>query len=157
MSIEIKDYHIEIEVMAEPAKVMEAIEKVSEWWGKDFTGQSKNVGDIFTIRFNETYSTFRITEKLENKKLVWAVLDSHLHWLKDKTEWNHTHVEWTLEKMEETTRVQMIHFGLGPEVECFDNCTKGWNYYIGESLNKLINEGKGMPDTPQTIRIRESL
>jgi len=155
--MEIRDYQAQITVNVDPSVAMEAIGKVSEWWGRDYSGKSQNLGDIFTIRFNQTFATFQISEKMDDKKVVWTVLDSHLHWLKDTREWNHTKVEWSLTRVLKGTEIQMIHFGIHPEVECFDNCTKGWNYYIKESLVKLIELGKGMPDTPQTIRIREEL
>jgi hypothetical protein len=155
--METKDYNTQIIVNADISKAMEAIGRVSDWWGRDFTGQAQNLGDEFTIRFNKTFSTFKIAEKIENNKVVWTVLDSHLDWLKDQKEWNGTQVEWTLWNEENQTKIQMIHCGIVSEVECFDNCTKGWNYYIKESLYNLISSGKGMPDTPQTVRIREEL
>jgi hypothetical protein len=42
-------------------------------------------------------------------------------------------------------RVGMTHVGLVPEVECFENCQRGWNHHFGESLRKLLNEQVGMP------------
>ena len=46
----------------------------------------------------------------------------------------------------------MTHIDLIPEIECYENCGKGWNFYTGESLTKLINEEAGMPDTPTNKR-----
>ena len=40
----------------------------------------------------------------------------------------------------------MKHVGLIPEIECYESCEKGWNFFTGDSLLKLINEGKGMPE-----------
>jgi hypothetical protein len=45
------------------------------------------------------------------------------------------------------TELTFTHIGLTPQVECFDQCEKGWDYFIGESLYKLITEGAGLPDT----------
>ncbi len=35
------------------------------------------------------------------------------------------------------------------EVECYTSCTKGWDYYIKDSLFKLLTDGK---ETPVKIR-----
>jgi hypothetical protein len=43
----------------------------------------------------------------------------------------------------------MTHIGLNAGVECFEDCTKGWNHYVKVSLLKLIEEGKGEPDHKQ--------
>jgi hypothetical protein len=40
----------------------------------------------------------------------------------------------------------MKHVGLNAGIECFEDCTKGWNHYVKVSMLKLIEEGKGQPD-----------
>jgi len=42
--------------------------------------------------------------------------------------------------------VDFTHIGLTPEIECFDNCSHGWNFYLQKSLVGLINENHGLPD-----------
>lgn len=32
-----------------------------------------------------------------------------------------------------------------PEMECYDDCKPGWDFYLNESLAKLLNEGRGLP------------
>lgn len=44
------------------------------------------------------------------------------------------------------TRITMTNVGLIPEVECDNHCAAGWNFYVIESLLKLLTEGKGLPD-----------
>jgi hypothetical protein len=44
----------------------------------------------------------------------------------------------------EGTLVSVTHVGLVPEIECYEQCKKGWNFYV-ESLRKLMTEGKGEP------------
>ena len=43
----------------------------------------------------------------------------------------------------------MTHVGLAG-LECIDDCSKGWDYYIGSSLRKLISTGKGQPDASKS-------
>ncbi|HVZ96227.1 MAG TPA: hypothetical protein VG847_05085 [Chitinophagaceae bacterium] len=48
--------------------------------------------------------------------------------------------------------VDMTHEGLWPEMECYNDCRKGWDFYISESLCKLFSENKGIPETPKAKR-----
>ena len=32
------------------------------------------------------------------------------------------------------------------EIECFNDCSKGWNYYLQESLIPLVRTGNGHPN-----------
>jgi len=43
------------------------------------------------------------------------------------------------------TEISFRHIGLLPEVECYNDCVKGWDQYVKGSLFKLITEGKGEP------------
>jgi hypothetical protein len=36
--------------------------------------------------------------------------------------------------------------GLVPAFECFEACSRGWSFFVGESLRQLITTGKGKPD-----------
>jgi hypothetical protein len=44
------------------------------------------------------------------------------------------------------TRVTMTHLGLLPGIECYNDCSTGWNFYVGQSLLQLLTGGKGLPD-----------
>jgi hypothetical protein len=39
----------------------------------------------------------------------------------------------------------MTHAGLVPGIECYENCQKGWDFYLRESLQKLLRENEGVP------------
>ena len=134
---------ITAEVTAEEA--VEAISRVSEWWAADFEGSSQKLGDIFTVRFGETFVTFRITEFIPGTKVVWSVEDCYLHWLKDKTEWTDTNVIFELSTENGSTTINFTHQGLIPAVECYSDCVKGWTEYIPGSLLKLLTVGEGQP------------
>jgi hypothetical protein len=55
-------------------------------------------------------------------------------------------------RQKNATEVSFTHVGLVPEIECYNDCRKGWDFYIKESLRKLITEGKGVPETPKVLR-----
>jgi len=115
-------------------------------WTKAFTGAAEKVGDAFTVRFGETFVDFKISEVVPGKKVVWQVTDCNLHWINDKKEWKDTSVVWEASPDNGATRVKMTHIGLVPCAECYDNCKGGWDFCVGKSLSKLLNENKGLPD-----------
>ena len=51
-----------------------------------------------------------------------------------------------LAKKADKTEIRFTHQGLDPTVECFEACTKGWDYYINTSLKTLIETGVGKPN-----------
>lgn len=133
---------------ATPEQVYEAITRVSEWWTVNTEGQSRTVGDEFTVQFGDVHLTKqRITEADPGKRIVWRVIESLLPWLKDHEEWKGTELVFEITATDEGTQLTFTHIGLTPQVECFAQCEKGWDYFIGESLYKLIAEGIGLPDT----------
>jgi|SRR6516225_146803 hypothetical protein len=141
-----QDYSSTITANITPKKALERISRVSDWWTKGFTGASRKVGDTFTVRFGETFVDFKIIEVIPEKKIVWEVTKCNLHWIENKTEWNNTQIVWDVSHKDGRTNVRMTHVGLIPGVECYENCEKGWNFYLGESLRKLLTENTGRPD-----------
>jgi len=140
-----KNYQSNIFVNNGAEEIFEKISQVQGWWATNFTGSAKKQGDVFTVRFGDTFVTFEITEAIPAGKVVWHVTDCYLPWLNDKTEWTGTDVVFEISKEGNGTRVDMTHIGLTPEVECYTACEKGWNHHIKESLFQFLTEGKGMP------------
>lgn len=140
------DYHASITVPGTRELAVETISQVSSWWTENITGNSKNLNDVFEVRFGDTFSRFQITEQLPGKKVRWHVLDCNLHWMKNKKEWKDTEILWEISSVGDFARIDMTHIGLVPGIECFEDCNKGWNHYVKQSLYKLLTEGKGEPD-----------
>lgn len=42
------------------------------------------------------------------------------------------------------TKLCFTHFGLVPEIECFDSCSNSWAQLVHQSLSSLITTGKGL-------------
>ncbi len=79
-----QNYHCSITTNISAREAVENINHVSEWWTKNFEGNSEKLNDIFTVHFGETFATFQVIEVVPNKKIVWQVIDCYLDWLKDK-------------------------------------------------------------------------
>ncbi|MCP6770020.1 hypothetical protein NL529_34745, partial [Klebsiella pneumoniae] len=75
---------------------------------------------------------FEVTEHTPSR-IVWHVTRSLLPWIEDTTEWTGTNVIFEITAAGDETRVQMTHDGLMPGVECYENCERGWNFYVGKS------------------------
>ena len=146
------DYHSSIRVNVSAKKAYQDISRVSAWWAANLEGKTQNPGDSFTVRFGETFVTFKILEAVADKKIVWKVIDCNLHWLKDKEEWKDTRINWEILAQSNGTEINFTHFGLVPGIECYRDCEKGWNFFVKESLFKLITEGKGLPEFPKVKR-----
>jgi len=148
-----QNYHITITAEVPLNDAFDAITKrIQDWWSLDYNGKAENINDDFTVTFGDTFTTMRIIEAIPQQKIVWEVIDSCLPWLKDKLEWQHTKIVWEFTHTNVMTTIHMTHIGLQPQVECYANCEKGWNFYVGESLRKLLTENKGMPSTPRPLR-----
>jgi hypothetical protein len=140
-----EDFHCSITANVTAKQAVDAISNVSAWWAKNLEGSSQKLNDVFTVRFGTTWVTFKITEFIPDTKIAWSVTDCYLPWLDDKTEWTGTKVVFEISTKNNTTVIHFTHEGLVPEVECYDNCVKGWTGHVTGSLQNLLNTGKGEP------------
>ena len=140
-----KDYTVTFLVNQTPEEVYNAINNVRGWWTEDLEGSTQKLNDEFTVRFGDVHvSKQKLVEVTPNKKIVWLVVDSNLNFIEDKHEWTNTKISFEISN-HGNTQLQFTHIGLRPEVECYNSCVKGWDYYIKGSLFKLLTEGKGTP------------
>ena len=141
-----QNYQCSIAADVTPHEAFEAVNQVNEWWAKNFEGSAEKLNDVFTVRFGDTWVTFKIAEFIPDKKVVWQVTDCYLPWLNDKTEWNGTSVAFEISPLGNATQVTMTHIGLVPGVECYEMCEAGWNHHFKESFLKLLTEHVGAPE-----------
>jgi hypothetical protein len=146
------NYHFSFTTKVSPAEAADKIWRISDWWTSKVTGTAEHKGDVFTVNFGETFVTLVVAEELPATGFVWAVTDCNLHWLKNKNEWNGTQIVWAISSAGGETTISMTHIGLVPEVECYENCRKGWNFYVGECLRRLMDEDKGLSDMEKARR-----
>jgi hypothetical protein len=127
-----------------PEEVFKAITNVRGWWTGDVEGSTDRLDDVFTYRYHDVHhSTQRITEFVPGKKVVWRVLDAHLKFAEDPSEWMGTEITFEVARNGKQTEVRFAHLGLIPEFECFESCSNAWGFYINGSLRQLITTGDG--------------
>ena len=129
-----------------PKQVFDAINNVRRWWGEDVEGSTDNAGDEFTYRVKGIhYSRIKVVESIPNKRVVWLVLDNHLNFVEDQSEWVGTKITFDIAPNSDGIEVRFAHLGLVPQYECFDVCSNAWGSLMHGSLRSLIATGTGNP------------
>ncbi len=147
-----QNYHTSFIVDKSPEEVFDAISNVRGWWSQSIEGDTDRLGAVFNYHYQDVHrATFKITEFVSSKKIVWHVLDNYFNFVQDKTEWIDTDIVFEIAKKDDKTEVHFTHIGLVPAYECYDVCSNAWGSYITSSLQNLITTGKGQPNPIEEI------
>jgi uncharacterized protein YndB with AHSA1/START domain len=139
-----------------PAEVFDAINDVRSWWMRTVDGDNHAVGDEFSYRVPGVhFCTMRVTELVRGEKVVWTVIDNHMGFIFDQSEWIGTEIRFELRELDSGTELRFTHDGLVPTYECFDICQNAWTFYVGQSLRSLAATGAGEPSDPDTLSLGE--
>ena len=142
------DYKTSIKAKANEVDAFNAVaSELDKWWGKVDNPASKK-GDEFTISFGKTKWKFLITEFSPYNQIYWKCIEAEhvVEGLSNiKEEWLDTELVWTFRKNGDELEVSFVHKGLTPELNCYNICESGWNYFISTSLKNYLETGQGNP------------
>ena len=142
-----QDFTTSFTVDHSPEEAFEAINNVRGWWSGEIDGRTDRPGAEFTYRYKNVHATTqKITEWVPGKRVVWHVVDSHINFVRDTTEWNDTDIVFEINRKQGKTELRFTHVGLVPAFECYGGCSGAWGFYINDSLRSLITTGKGQPN-----------
>ncbi len=142
-----QNYTTTFSVDQTPERVFDAINNVRGWWSEEIDGSTDKLGAVFKYHYRDIHRcTFKITEFVPGKKVVWHTMDSRINFVEDKAEWNGTDVVFEIAKKGDKTVLCFTHVGLVPAIECYGDCSGAWGFYINDRLRGLITTGKGQPN-----------
>jgi len=121
---------------------------LNKWWGRVDNSDINKVGDSFSIYFEDTEWRFEITKFSMYEEIHWKCIFAHhtVSGLENvKEEWLNTEIIWKFKNIEKGTEISFEHKGLTPELNCYDVCNGGWNFFIANSLKDYLEKGKGNP------------
>lgn len=130
------DFTITLLVDKTPAQAFETIKNVRKWWcgiyGEEITGETDHLNDEFSFRAGggAHYSKQKLVELIPNKKIAWLVTESSLTFLKNESEWTRTIICFELSKKHNKTQIVFTHFGITPQVECYESISSAWTQYL---------------------------
>jgi hypothetical protein len=142
-----ENFTVAIRVDRSPHEVYDAVNDVRSWWSGEIDGPTDRLGGVWTYRYQDLHrSTQKVTTLEPGKKVVWHVEDADLSFVKDRKEWNGTDIVFDIAKKGGQTELRFTHVGLRPTVQCYGDCSGAWTFYIQDSLQKRIVNGKGSPN-----------
>jgi hypothetical protein len=140
----VNDYTTSFSVDQTPEQVFEAINNVRQWWGSNVEGDNTSLGDEFTYRVSGVHiCRLRVVELVPCQKVAWLVLDNHMSYVEDQSEWIGTTITFEIDRRDGSTEVRFAHQGLIPENECYRMCSNAWAALMHHSLPGLITTGEG--------------
>lgn len=141
-----------------PQEVSAAVIDVRAWWLEQIEGDPTAVGNEFGFSVPGVHrSRLRVTELVPGERVVWRVLDNHMSFVEDQSEWIGTDIRFDLTPVDSGTEVRFAHVGLSAEDQCFDVCSSAWTMYVDGSLRRLITTGQGSPSSnPGEERLQEA-
>lgn len=142
------DYQTSFSTSADRETSFYAITKeIDKWWGKVDNSVDK-LGDEFSIFFGDTEWRFKINLYVPFEKVNWHCIKAkHVHdGLQNiQEEWLNTNVVWEITQVNDKVKITITHLGLNENLNCFEVCKAGWDYYISTSLRNYLETDVGNP------------
>lgn len=149
------DFTQTVRVACLAAEAFDALtRRVDQWWSRAFEGRADTIGAEFTVRFDQTFKTFRVVELEPGVSVTWLCVASHLDLagLSRTSEWDDTRVRWTVRTDGDGVLIDVVHQGLTPALGCHEACTQGWDHFLTHSFVPFLETGEGRPFAVTGVR-----
>jgi hypothetical protein len=94
---------------------------------------------------SDDFVVFRLDRLERPTAMRWTCVEQRDRNLPAPDEWVGTTVAFSFSDRGGTTRLDFVHHGLAPELECFEACERGWDFFLRRSLKQLVEGGHGLP------------
>lgn len=135
------DYQRTVHIEAPAEAVFAALTTtsgVSGWWMP--ASGSGTAGGELRLAFPPGPGEFAVEVAEPAHRVVWRVLTCDF-----LPDWVGTRIHFTLRPGDGGgTVLDFRHEGLTPQLECFDQCRQGWDFYL-PSLRDYLDTGTGRP------------
>jgi uncharacterized protein YndB with AHSA1/START domain len=146
------DYQKTIRVNAKPEALFDALVTLTglaAWW-TDVTGSGEAGGEL-TFIFEAGTCVMRVDEATRPASVRWSVTDCAF-----LPDWVGTRPTFTIAPTDANRcELQFRHYGLTPELDCIDECTRGWDHFL-VSLRDYAEVGRGSPRGSDADRDRRA-
>lgn len=139
---EAPSYQSQVQFSRPPDVVFDALTTVTGlagWWSP-VTGSGAAGGELRLTHQHVDPLVIRVDTADRPRSVAWTVLAYPLN-----PEWVGTHITLMLSPGQVGgTTLEFRHQGLTPQLECYDHCSQGWDYFL-PSLRDYIETGTGSP------------
>ena len=136
------NYKYEVQLSATPEAVFKALttsKSIAGWWAKSNSLWKENADEFLSVDFGQVKKLMRVEKATPLSSLTWNVLECTLH------EWPGTRITFNVTSTSDGgSLLKLEHIGLIPQLECFESCSSGWEYFMA-SLKQYVETGKGTP------------
>lgn len=142
------DFSTTTMIAGPPIEVFAAIRDTRAWWNEAIDGPTAEVGDEFGFEVTGLHRTrIRVTDMAPGRRVAWLVVENTFGFVTDQSEWVGDRIVFDLEPVDGATLVTFTQHGLVPELECYDVCSNAWAFFVGDSLRRLAEQGRGRPES----------
>ena len=151
------DYQKTIRVKAHPGALFDALTNgsgLAAWWTR-VTGSGDAGGELKFFIGSPDPCVMHVDQATRPTSVHWTVTDCSF-----LPDWVGTHPTFTITPVEgDASELQFRHHGLTPELDCIEQCTRGWDHFL-QSLREYVEVGRGSPfgsSADRARRVQETL
>lgn len=145
------DIHFAVTLHAAPGAILNALmfeQEIRRWWTVavdiDPTGHGVFAWDSYGWRVH-----LDMARDDAARTVRWTCTQSNMQ---NTDAWEGTHIDFRVTLQTEGCRLDFCQSGYR-DSPCRDVCDGGWRYFIGTSLKRYLETGKGLP-YPETLDTR---